>query len=98
MNDKAETTTQPMRVTTLGEPLVMHARARRAELRAALDRTGDADERERTALAAAIAAVDLLLTGDTSRLTDATAADLNRWLTSTKHLGLLAAPPTNSSR
>jgi hypothetical protein len=40
-----------------------------------------------------MASVDELLTGDPDHLTDATAAELNRWLEHTKHLAEMAPAP-----
>ncbi len=84
--------------TTQGTPLVQRASTRRAELRSALARTAATDARGREALAAAIAAGDALLTGDTAKLTDATAADLNRWIETVKHLGVVAPRATPDAR
>ena len=82
---------------TTGEPLAMRAKARRAELQAAHDKLPASDKRGRDALAVAIAAVDGMLTGDTAHLTDATAADLNRWLEGSKHLAEPAAAPPRAA-
>ncbi len=78
---------------TTGEPLAARARARRAELQVASDKLPTSDKRGRDTLAAAIAAVDGMLTGDTAHLSDATAVDLNRWLESSKHLAEPAVAP-----
>jgi hypothetical protein len=71
---------------TRGEPLAMRARKRRAELAAALEKLPVEELRERTDLEIALSSIDALLTGDVERLSDTTAADLNRLLENSKHL------------
>lgn len=72
---------------TRGEPLAMRARERRADLLRALDDVALDHPRVRRDIEAAVSAIDALLTGDDAHLTDATAAEINRWLESSKHLG-----------
>ncbi|MEO8702423.1 MAG: hypothetical protein ABI867_20435 [Kofleriaceae bacterium] len=78
---------------TRGEPLALRAQKRKAELEAALDNL-PADDRSRGDVELALATVASLLTGDLEHLSAATAADLNRWLESSKHLAEVATPAT----
>jgi len=71
---------------TRGEPLAERAQQRRAELATALEKIPPEQIRARNDIELALATVDGLLTGDASHLTDATAADISRWLELNKHL------------
>ena len=78
---------------TRGEPLAVRAQQRKAELAIALEKTPADRLRERSDIEIAMASVDELLTGDPDHLTDATAAELSRWLEHTKHLAETAPAP-----
>jgi len=71
---------------TRGEPLALRAQKRKAELEAALTELPADDTRARNDVEIALGAVAELLTGDTDHLAAVTAADLSRWLESSKHL------------
>ncbi len=71
---------------TRGEPLAARAQQRRAELATALGKIPEDQTRARRDIEQALAAVDVLLAGDPDHLTDASAADLSRWLELHKHL------------
>jgi hypothetical protein len=71
---------------TRGEPLVVRAQKRKAELEAALQKLPADELRARSDIELALTTVDGLLTGDVEKLSDATASQLNRWLEHTKHL------------
>jgi hypothetical protein len=73
---------------TRGEPLVLRAQKRKAELEAALDEIPEGERRARDDIGQAIASVDSLLTGDLEHLSDIVARDLNGWLERTKHLAI----------
>lgn len=86
-----EPATVPMHVenstdATRGEPLAVRAQKRRAELAQALEKLPSDDTRTRNDIEIALGAVDVLLTGDVEHLSSVTAADLSRWLESSKHL------------
>lgn len=80
---------------TEGQPLAVRARARRAELQAALAKTSADDDRTRGDLERALTTIGELLTGDTGHLTETTATDINAWLERSKHLGELATKPAD---
>ena len=71
---------------TRGEPLVMRARIRRAELEKALGLLPTDQARARTDIEMALAEVNQWLAGDVEHLAHVTAAVLNTWLERTKHL------------
>ena len=71
---------------TRGEPLAVRAQKRRAELATALEKLPVGELRARNDIELALSSIDELLTGDLVRLSDVTAADLNRLLERTKHL------------
>ncbi|HEX3759144.1 MAG TPA: hypothetical protein VHW23_10575 [Kofleriaceae bacterium] len=71
---------------TRGEPLAMRAQKRKLELERALAKLPADDMRARNDIAAAVASIDGLLTGDVEHLSDTTAADLSRLLENIKHL------------
>ena len=86
-----EPATVPMHVenstdATRGEPLAVRAQKRRAELAQALEKLPSDETRKRSDIEIALGAVDELLTGDVEHLSNVTAADLSRWLESSKHL------------
>jgi hypothetical protein len=72
---------------TRGEPLAMRAGQRRAELQQALVKVPADDPRARKDIEAALSAINALLTGDLEHLSSTTAAEINRWLEASKHLG-----------
>lgn len=76
---------------TQGESLAHRAKTRKAELEASLAKIPRAETRTRSDIEAALSALTPMLTGDTEHLSEATAAEINRWLESSKHLG----EPTN---
>jgi len=78
---------------TRGEPLAVRARQRKAELQQALDKVADDDPHTRDDIQAALAAIVPMLTGDVEHLSSATAAEINRWLEGSKHLGERAPSP-----
>lgn len=80
---------------TRGEPLAIRAQKRRAELEQALEDLPTDDTVARNYISIALSVVDELLAGDVEHLSHVTAADLNRWLESSKHLA--EAPPTQQS-
>jgi hypothetical protein len=71
---------------TRGQPLGIRAQKRKAELEMLLEKIPADELRARNDIEVAISTVAQMLTGDVTRLSDATAADLNRWLEQTKHL------------
>src|SRR3954471_21432194 len=81
---------------TRGEPLAMRARKRKLELERALAKLPADDRRARNDIAAAMASIDGLLTGDVEHLSDTTAADLSRLLENIKHLA--EVNPVSKSR
>jgi hypothetical protein len=81
---------------TRGEPLAMRAQKRKLELERALAKLPADDLRARNDIAAAVASIDGLLTGDAEHLSDATAADLSRLLENIKHLAEVS--PVSKSR
>ena len=70
---------------TRGEPLAMRARMRKAELEIARDKLPASAVRMRMDIELALESVNALLTGDTTKLSDATASELSHWLEHTKH-------------
>ena len=54
------------------------------------------DERIRSDIETALALIDPMLTGDVEHLSDTTAAEINRWLESSKHLGEIATKKRRS--
>ena len=78
---------------TRGEPLGLRAQKRRAELAQALTALPPADLSARSDIELAMSSVDTMLTGDLEHLSDATAADLSRWLEHTKHLAETTPTP-----
>ncbi len=72
---------------TQHEPLAVRARTRRAELAAILATLPVDEKTTRGDIELALASVDALLTGDTAKLSDSTASDINKWLEGSKHLG-----------
>ena len=72
---------------TQGQPLAVRAELRKDELRDALEKLPAAEEQIRGDIKAALASIDTMLTGDIEHLSEATAAEVNRWLESSKHLG-----------
>ena len=77
---------------TQGEPLAVRARTRQAQLQALLVKTPSYDAATRGDIELALSAVTQLLTGDTEHLSDATAAELSRWLEGAKQLGETVTP------
>jgi len=75
---------------TQGLPLAVRAEIRRDELRELLGMLPATEERMRSDIEIALASVDMMLTGDVEHLSEATAAEVNRWLEGSKHLGELA--------
>lgn len=71
---------------TRGEPLGVRAEKRRSELERALAALPEEDLRARNDIKLALCSVDAMLTGDPEHLSDATAAELSRWLEHVKHL------------
>jgi hypothetical protein len=68
--------------------LIDLCQARRQELREVLDRLpADGSPQTRGDIEAALAAVDGLLTGDLDHVPSVVAADLTKWLESSKYLG-----------
>ncbi len=82
---------------TRGEPLAERAQQRRAELATALAKMPRDQTRARRDIEQALAAVDGLLAGDPDHLTDATAADISRWLELHKHLAEKPAKTPHAS-
>ena len=78
---------------TRGEPLAARAYTRKAELQAALEKLPVDELRARNDIEMALGAVAEMLTGNPDHLADATAASINQWLESTKHLAELAPKP-----
>jgi hypothetical protein len=78
---------------TRGEPLVLRAQKRKAELEKALEKLPANDLRGRNDLVLALDTVSGLLTGDLENLSDATASALSRWLESSKHLAEVPTTP-----
>ena len=76
---------------TSGEPLAIRAKQRKLELEKLLADLPADEQRVRQELRTALTSVKTLLTGDAAHLTTATAAELNRWLESSKHLDEKAA-------
>lgn len=83
---------------TEGQPLAVRARARQAELEAALAKTPAHDDRTRRDLQLALTTIAELLTGDTEHLTETTSSDINTWLERSKHLGELAPRPAGNTK
>jgi hypothetical protein len=81
---------------TRGEPLAMRAQKRKLELELALEKLPAEDLRARNDIDVALASINGLLTGDLEHLSDATAANLNRVLESSKHLAEIN--PVSKSR
>jgi|GEM_PF-1807208 len=71
---------------TRGEPLALRANTRKLELEKALEKLPTFESRERTDIETALGALKELMTGDVQHLSDTTAASINRWLESVKHL------------
>lgn len=71
---------------TRGQPLGIRARKRKAELEQALAALPADELSARNDINLALYSVDSMLTGDSEQLSDATAAELSRWLERTKHL------------
>jgi hypothetical protein len=78
---------------TRGEPLAARAQTRKAELEAVLAKLPADEKRERGDIEIALSSLNGLLTGDVNHLTDATAAELNRLLEGSKHLGEVVKTP-----
>lgn len=73
--------------------LVDRAQARRDELKGQLA-GAEMSASTRSDIEAALAAVGTLLTGDLDNLPNTVKGDLNRWIESNRHLGVMAeAPP-----
>jgi LmbE family N-acetylglucosaminyl deacetylase len=83
---------------TRGEPLAVRAQKRRAELAEALEMLPIEETRARSDIEIALGAVDELLTGDLAHLSSVTAAGLNRWLESSKHLAEMPPKKKPSKR
>lgn len=77
---------------TQGEPLAVRAAARRVELEAALAKLPAHELRARTDIEMALAAITALLVGDPDHPSESTAAAINTWLESSKHLAETAKP------
>ena len=94
-NQSDAAATSPSNTTdqTRGEPLATRARARRAELAAALAKLPADHLRARGDIELALATVDNLLTGDPTHPSDATASEMNTWLEGTKHLAETPTAP-----
>ena len=79
-------TTENTTDATRGQPLALRAQKRLAELEALMAGL-PAGAMLRSEIELAISSVSGLLTGNLDKLPRTTAAELNRWLESTKHLG-----------
>ena len=79
---------------TLGQPLAVRAKTRKAELEALLETSTDV--RARGDIELALSSVTELLTGDPEHLSATTAAAINLWLEREKHLGETAAKASTS--
>jgi hypothetical protein len=77
---------------TRREPLAIRAQKRKAELEKALLRLPREDLRARAEIAQALTSVGDSLTGSHDHRSYMTAAELNRWLETTKHLAETATP------
>lgn len=75
---------------TQGEALAVRAQVRKRELEALLAKTPASDSAVRADIERALASVATLLSGDSKHLAPTTAAELDRWLEGSKHLGELA--------
>jgi hypothetical protein len=71
---------------TRGQPLAVRAQARIKELEALVVEMPQG-ARERSEIEGSIASAKSLLTGNLDKLPPTTAADLNRWLETTKYIG-----------
>lgn len=79
-------TTENSTDATRGQPLAVRAQKRIAELEA-LVVSMPPGGKQRSEIEAAIASAKSLLTGDLEKLPSITAANLNRWLESSKRIG-----------
>jgi hypothetical protein len=80
---------------TAHQPLVERAAARKLELEALLAKLPATEVTNRSEITFALATVETLLTGDLAHIPAVVAADLNRWLERTKHVGEFpSATPT----
>lgn len=69
-----------------GEPIIVRALARKAELEEALQVLPIGEQRARTDIELALAALGEHLSGDLEHVPHTTAAEVSRWLEATKHL------------
>jgi hypothetical protein len=71
---------------TRGEPIVIRAMKRTAELQAALAMLPAEDTRARSDIEQVLGSFEALLTGDLTAISNVTASDLSRLLERNKHL------------
>jgi hypothetical protein len=81
---------------TRGEPIVIRAMKRKAELEAALAMLPTEDTRARSDIEHVLGSFEALLTGDLTALSNVTASDLSRLLERNKHLAE-TSPQMNAS-
>jgi|SRR5688572_14494765 len=93
-------TTDPRHINsvdaTTGQPIVARVMARRSELELLRAGLTEHDVSAQGDIDLALAAIDVLLTGDLEHVPPVVAAEMNRWLERNKHLAESVAAPANT--